>query len=221
VEANYACYLTRTNGSEAGFAAFDAWSRKSNKHNPAEARRQWDAITNSPPGRIGAGKRQRCPGENGLRAGAKAGANGQKAAKSLITSRGNGGAGGIAKKRLKTCFHPRFARIAPLRLTRKIACRRFCRTRIRPPTWHRKIKRAARALFIWRSRRPPQCAPESAGDARNSPSKLLFLQDFSLFFLPGNADSHRRKPRAKPGVNPGAKTENAGGINCEGNRKAS
>jgi hypothetical protein len=44
-----------TGGSEEGFAAFEAWSSKSSKHDPTETRKRWDGFKTSPPTIIGAG----------------------------------------------------------------------------------------------------------------------------------------------------------------------
>jgi putative DNA primase/helicase len=44
-----------TGGTSEGFAIFDEWSRKSAKYDANNTRREWDAITRSPPSRIGAG----------------------------------------------------------------------------------------------------------------------------------------------------------------------
>ena len=44
-----------TGGSEAGFAAFAAWSTKSGKNDPAVTRERWDHFAKSPPSEIGAG----------------------------------------------------------------------------------------------------------------------------------------------------------------------
>jgi hypothetical protein len=44
-----------TNGSDAGFAMFDAWSRRSAKYDFAFTRKTWIGFRRSPPSRIGAG----------------------------------------------------------------------------------------------------------------------------------------------------------------------
>jgi hypothetical protein len=44
-----------TSGNDAGFATFDAWSRKSNKYNAKDTENKWHAFHTSPPDRIGAG----------------------------------------------------------------------------------------------------------------------------------------------------------------------
>jgi putative DNA primase/helicase len=44
-----------TSGGEQGFAIWDEWSRKSSKYDADNTRREWEAITRSPPTRIGAG----------------------------------------------------------------------------------------------------------------------------------------------------------------------
>ena len=44
-----------TRGSEEGFAAFDAWSRKWVGYDEANTRKAWEQLTKSPPTRIGAG----------------------------------------------------------------------------------------------------------------------------------------------------------------------
>ena len=44
-----------TAGSDAGFAIFDEWSRKSTKYDEANTHKEWDSIRHSPPTRIGAG----------------------------------------------------------------------------------------------------------------------------------------------------------------------
>jgi hypothetical protein len=44
-----------SNGSDAGFALFDAWSRRSAKYDDAFTRKTWIGFRRSPPGRIGAG----------------------------------------------------------------------------------------------------------------------------------------------------------------------
>ena len=44
-----------TQGSDEGFAAFDAWSRKYAGYDEANTRKAWEQITKSPPTRIGAG----------------------------------------------------------------------------------------------------------------------------------------------------------------------
>jgi hypothetical protein len=44
-----------TGGSEDGFAAFDAWSSKSSKHDPDTTHKRWDGFKTSPPTIIGAG----------------------------------------------------------------------------------------------------------------------------------------------------------------------
>jgi hypothetical protein len=44
-----------TGGAEQGFDAWDAWSTKSSKYDADTTRKEWQAITNSPPTRIGAG----------------------------------------------------------------------------------------------------------------------------------------------------------------------
>jgi RecA-family ATPase len=44
-----------TDGSDAGFAAFDSFSRKSTKYDARNTRAKWDALHSCPPDRIGAG----------------------------------------------------------------------------------------------------------------------------------------------------------------------
>jgi hypothetical protein len=44
-----------TNGSEAGFAMFDAWSKRSGKYDARDTAQLWDSLERSPPDRIGAG----------------------------------------------------------------------------------------------------------------------------------------------------------------------
>jgi hypothetical protein len=44
-----------TGGSDAGFKAFDAWSKKSSKYDAAITRERWHAYSTSPPDRIGVG----------------------------------------------------------------------------------------------------------------------------------------------------------------------
>jgi putative DNA primase/helicase len=44
-----------TGGSDAGLAAFDAFSQKSSKYNAAETQQRWDHYFKSPPNQIGAG----------------------------------------------------------------------------------------------------------------------------------------------------------------------
>jgi hypothetical protein len=50
-----ACWRA-TGGSEAGYAAFAAWSSKSAKFDPRTTRTRWDHFATSPPDRIGAGE---------------------------------------------------------------------------------------------------------------------------------------------------------------------
>jgi hypothetical protein len=44
-----------TGGSDAGFDAFDEWSKKSNKYDAETTRERWNAYSTSPPNQIGAG----------------------------------------------------------------------------------------------------------------------------------------------------------------------
>jgi Bifunctional DNA primase/polymerase, N-terminal/AAA domain/Primase C terminal 2 (PriCT-2) len=44
-----------TEGSEEGYAAFDAWARKSQKYEPDKTRNRWEHYFTSPPNQIGAG----------------------------------------------------------------------------------------------------------------------------------------------------------------------